>query len=144
MANPYRTEATSLVRSCWPEATRPVGEMKFCYCGGEMTPPSQHDRGQWLRDGCPHALCHTEVASLANPYRSAATSPVSRWPEAIRLGYGSCHMALSKLWNVAGSSSGRNPVKLEPIAVDSDGDRYQTIAEIRTEIGISPMANAWR
>jgi len=35
-------------------------------------------------------------------------------------------MALSKLWNVASSSSGGNPVKLEPVAVDSDGDWYQS------------------
>ncbi len=93
MANPYRTEAISLVRSCWPEATRPVGEMKFCYCGGKMTAPSQHDRGHCRRDDCPRA----------------------------RLGYGSWHVALSKLWNVASSSSGGNPVKLEPVVLDSDG-----------------------
>ena len=35
MANPYHSEATSLVRSHWPEATRPVGEMKCCCCDGE-------------------------------------------------------------------------------------------------------------
>ena len=135
-----------------------------------MTPPSQHDRGQCLRDGGPHALCHTEVASLANPNRSAATSPVSRWPEAIRpvgemkscfcggkydraqcqrddcprarLGYGSCHMALSKLWNVAGSRSGRNPVKLEPIAVDSDGDWYQSDGERLEVTQVEPSSSS--
>ncbi len=31
--------------------------------------------------------------------------------------------------NVASSSSGGNPVKLEPIAVDSDGDWYQSDGE---------------
>ena len=87
-----------------------------------------------------YALCHTEVASLANPYRSAATSPVSRWPEAIRLGYRSCHMALSNLWNVAGSISGRNPVKLEPIAVDSDGDWHQSDGERLEVTQVEPSA----
>ena len=163
LKNPYHTEAASLVGSCWCEVTRPVGVMKFCYCDGEMTPPSPHGSGQCLRDDCPRAPCHTEVTSLAKPYRSAATIPVrSRWPEATRpvgerqscfcggkcdraqcqrddcprarLGYGSCHMALSKLWSMAGSSSGRNLVKPKPIAVDSGGDWYRTIAEIRTEI----------
>jgi hypothetical protein len=38
-------------------------------------------------------------------------------------------VALSKLWNVASSSSGGNPVKLEPVAVDSDGDWYQSDGE---------------
>ena len=69
MANPYHSEATSLVRSHWPEATRPVGEMKFCYCGGKMTPPSRRNGGQCLREDCPRA----------------------------RLGYGSWHIALPKL-----------------------------------------------
>jgi hypothetical protein len=49
LANPYHSEATSLVRSRWPEATRPVGEMKFCYCGGK------YDGGQCQRDDCPRA-----------------------------------------------------------------------------------------
>ncbi len=85
MANPYHSEATSLVRSHWPEATRPVGEMKSCLCGGK------YDGAQCQRDDCPRA----------------------------RLGYyGSCHVALSKLWNVASSSSGGNPVRLKTVAVE--------------------------
>ena len=47
----------------------PVGEMKFCCCGGEMSPPSQYDKGQCQRDDCPRA----------------------------KLGYGSWHVALPKL-----------------------------------------------
>ena len=57
-----------------------------------------------------------------------------------RLGYGSCHMALSKLWNVASSSSGGNPVKLEPVAVYSDGDWYQSDGERLEVTQVEPSA----
>ena len=49
LADPYQAEATSLVSSGWPEATRPVEEMKFCDCGGK------YDGDQCQRDDCPRA-----------------------------------------------------------------------------------------
>ena len=57
-----------------------------------------------------------------------------------RLGYGSWHKALSKLWNVASSSSGGNPVRLEPIAVDSDGDWYQSDGKRLEVTQVEPSA----
>ena len=49
-------------------------------------------------------------------------------------------MALSKLWNVASSSSGGNPVRLEPIAVDSDGDWYQSDGKRLEVTQVEPSA----
>ena len=41
MANPFHSEAADLVRSRWPEVTRPVGKMKCCCCGGEYDAAGQ-------------------------------------------------------------------------------------------------------
>ena len=41
MANPFHSGATDLVRSCWPEVTRPVGKMECCCCGGEYSAAGQ-------------------------------------------------------------------------------------------------------
>ena len=49
-------------------------------------------------------------------------------------------MALSKLWNVASSSAGGNPVRLQPIAVDSDGDRYQSDGKRLEVTQVKPSA----
>ena len=49
-------------------------------------------------------------------------------------------MALSKLWNVASSSSGGNPVRLEPIAVDSDGHWYQSDGKRLEVTQVEPSA----
>ena len=36
LADPYQAEPTSLANPCWPEVTRPVEEMKLCFCGASM------------------------------------------------------------------------------------------------------------
>ena len=54
MATSYHSEATSLVRKHWSEATRPVQQMKrpvqqVCYCGG------RYENGHCEREECPRA-----------------------------------------------------------------------------------------
>ena len=57
-----------------------------------------------------------------------------------RFGYGSCHVALSKLWNVASSSSGGNPVRLKTVEVDPDGDWYQPDGKCLVVPQVEPSA----
>ena len=82
LADPYQAEPTSLANPCRPEVTRPVEEMKLCFCGGE------YEGDQCQREDSPHC-------SGGNP-------------------------ALEPKPDLASSSSGGNPVKLEPAAVESD------------------------
>jgi hypothetical protein len=119
LADPYQAEPTSLANPCRPEVTRPVEEMKLCFCGGE------YEGDQCQREDCPHCKAGYKSGQVAllqelrnqgqldNRYPHLTPQPLRVWRKPSSGG----NPALGK---AASSSSGGNPDTLEPAAVESD------------------------
>ena len=122
LADPYQAEPTSLANPCWPEVTRPVEEMKLCLCGGK------YEGDQCQREDCPHCKVGYKSGQVAllqelrnqgqldNRYPHLTPQPLRVWRKPSSGG----NPALEPEPALASSSSGGNPVKLEPEAVESD------------------------
>ena len=157
LGKPCHSEATSLVGSCWPEAARPVEEMEFCDYGGK------YDRDQCQRDDCPRARLGYGSRHVALPKLQELRSQgqlENRCPDLNLYDLqnhvgraGQKHHEKRKHHrdrkprqpegpppNVASSSSGGNPVKLGPIAVEPDDDWYHSDGKRLEATQVEPSA----